>query len=74
MGWGSGAEVMSEVIAALQPQVPDIEARKTIYRVLVAAFENMDWDTQMDCMDEDPAFDAVIEDLHPKWFEGDDED
>ncbi|MGX6999867.1 hypothetical protein [Caballeronia sp. KNU42] len=65
---------MSEVIAALQPQVPDIEARKMIYRVLVVAFENMDWDTQMDCMDEDPAFDAVIEDLHPQWFEDDDDD
>lgn len=69
MGWGSGATLMSEIIGAIQPQVVDVEARKAIYRILVNAFEDMDWDTQMDCMDEDPAFDTVIEELHPNWFE-----
>lgn len=71
MGWGSGAALMSEVIAAIKPNVADEEARKGIYRILINAFEDMDWDTQQDCEGEDPAFDAVLSELHHHWYEKD---
>lgn len=74
MGWGSGAGVMSEVIAAIRPHLPDDSVRKEIYKALITAFEESDWDTQQDCEGEDIAFDAALEELHPDWYEYEESD
>ena len=74
MGWSRGSRVMGEIITALQPHLPDDEARKGVYKILIDCFENMDWDTQNECEGEDPAFDAAMEELHPDWYEEEDED
>jgi hypothetical protein len=68
MGWASGSSLFSEVIASIQPEIPDDEKRKTIYTKLIAAFEDSDWDTQNECLGEDPAYDAALKELHPDWY------
>lgn len=70
MGWSSGSDVMTKVISSLQEHVPDGQARQEIYSVLIDAFEDQDWDTQSECMEIDPAFDAALKELHPHWHWG----
>lgn len=69
MGWASAALIMSEVIGAVQPHVTDQKAREAIYRPIIHALEDGDWDTQLDCMGADPAFDDLMREMHPRWFE-----
>lgn len=59
---------MNEVIKALQPHMPDAQARQGVYGILITAFENMDWDTQSECLKLDPAFDAAFKAMHPAWY------
>lgn len=73
MGWASGSRVMSEIIAAIQPHLPDENARKEVYKILINVFEDDDWDTQDECEGEDPAFDAALAELHPDWYEEEEE-
>jgi hypothetical protein len=69
MGWSSGAQVMGVIIEAVQANVPDVKAREAIYRPIIDALEDQDWDTQDECEGEDPAYDAVIRAMHPSWYE-----
>lgn len=61
MGWSSGSELFSEIIFSVKSEVKDNEARKRIYRHLIRAFEDQDWDTQDECCGEDDAYDAIFE-------------
>jgi hypothetical protein len=67
MGWGSGSEMMSDIIYDMKKKVKDKETRKIIYKILIESFENNDWDTQEECMGSDKAFDEVLKDLHATW-------
>jgi hypothetical protein len=60
---------MSKVIAGVKPVVADKDDRKKIYRPIIEALEESDWDTQDECMGEDEAYDEAITELHPSWFE-----
>lgn len=60
MGWGSASSLFSEIINNVQPHVADVEVRKKIYRPLIDAFRDMDWDTYDECRGEDPAYDAAL--------------
>lgn len=71
MGWASGSRIMNEIIGAVQPHVADQAAREAIYRPIIDALEDSDWDTQDESMGLDPAFDAVLRGMHPDWFEYD---
>lgn len=62
---------MSAIITTLRDKVPQKETREEIYRAIIPAFEDHDWDTQNECEGEDPAFDSVIKELHPEWDEDD---
>ena len=35
--------------------------------------QDHDWDTEMDCIDTDPAYDAVLMEQNPDWFEEDED-
>jgi hypothetical protein len=74
MGWSGGSSVMETVILAMQPAIPDEATRQGIYEILIDAFEDMDWDTQNECEDIDPAFDAALMAKHPEWYEEEEED
>lgn len=74
MGWGSASSIMSQIIEAVKPHVADKEARKAIYIPVIGALEDGDWDTQDECMGEDEAYDEAIKELHPDWYDEDEED
>ena len=63
MGWSGGSELFDKVIDAVQPRVPDAATRKAIYLDLIPAFQDYDWDTEDECMDRDPMFDAAYREL-----------
>ncbi len=71
MGWASGSSLFSEVIKAVKKEMPDEKARVRLYKTLIAAFEESDWDTQDECRGEDTAYDKALKKLHPTWFEDD---
>ncbi len=56
MGWGSGAELMSDIIFAIKDDMSN-SARKRLYEKLIPIFQGMDWDTGLDCLGGDIAFD-----------------
>ena len=72
MGWSSGSYLMDEVITATKRAIKTKAARVKFYVDVIEAFEGADWDTQSDCLGQDPAFDAALKKLHPSW--GNDED
>lgn len=74
MGWSSATGIMDEIIKAVKKNVPDVNTRKKIYKPIVLALESEDWDTQDECLDQDLAFDEVMRELHPNWFEDDEEE
>lgn len=69
MGWASASGIMSDIISAIKPVLPDKETRKKVYLPIIQSFEDSDWDTQDECMGEDEAYDEVIKELHPTWFD-----
>lgn len=66
MGWASGSSLMNDVIQAIRGHVPP-GPRREIYGKLIDSFEDMDWDTQSECLGHDPVFDAALADRHPDW-------
>ena len=69
MGWGSGSELMSQIIQVTKKSVKDAAVRQTMYKSFIGIFEDNDWDTQMECIGEDDAFNAAMKSAHPDWFE-----
>ena len=69
MGWAGGSDVMSGIIAAIKPRVLEKTQRQEIYREIITVMENRDWDTQDECLGEDPAYDVVVKELHPGWYD-----
>ena len=67
MGWASGSDVMSAVIYGLNKKIDDEEIRKIVYRILIDALEDQDWDTQEDNFGEDVAYDEALREAHPTW-------
>lgn len=58
---------MDDIIATTMKNVPDDAVRETLYLGYIEALENNDWDTQMDCLNQDVAFDRALKKLHPDW-------
>lgn len=71
MGWGSGSVLMSRIMRGLKKRNVTEENRKAVYEVLIPAFQEGDWDTEMDCLGEDSVYDTTLRALHPDWFEDD---
>jgi hypothetical protein len=67
MGWGSGSEIMEEIMMTLPDLIKDTETRKNIYKTLISAFEDHDWDTQDEVRDIDKAYDKALNELHSEW-------
>lgn len=63
MGWASGSSVMNEIIDSLVSEVPDPEVRKRVYKPVITALRNADWDTLDESMFRDEAFDAAAREL-----------
>jgi hypothetical protein len=74
MGWSSGSGLFSLVIESIKNNVLDHGERVEIYKGLIDSFEEFDWDTQDECLGEDPAYDEALYELHPNWNEEDEDD
>jgi len=73
MGWGSASGIMNTVIDVVKLHVKDREARQSIYEPIIDILEEGDWDTQDESLGLDEAFDDLMKERHPHWFEGEDE-
>ena len=69
MGWASGCYVMNRIIENLQAEIDSEIYRKRLYKLIIPALQDADWDTELDCIGRDPAYDHAIRELHPDWFE-----
>jgi len=74
MGWASGSSVMNEIIEVVHKEIPDDEQnnfglRKRLYKGIIKALQSHDWDTEDESLGVDPAFDQALEEIHPDWFE-----
>lgn len=67
MGWASGTDIAEAVIKAVLEHVPEAETRKKIYRPIVEAMEEADWDTHNEVYTLDEVFDDLLREMHPDW-------
>jgi hypothetical protein len=67
MGWARGADVAHGIIKAVNKTILRPSEKRNLYFDIIPILEHEDWDTQDECMGEDPVFDAVMEHLHPDW-------
>jgi hypothetical protein len=76
MGWTSESmtRLFGRIVENLEEEVPDIDTREGIYRVLIPIFEDEDCNTLEDILGEDVAFDSVFEELYPELIEEEDEE
>jgi hypothetical protein len=73
MGWAGGSCLMDEIIASVQAEVADVEVRRRIYGPIFEAFRSEDWDTVEEALRVDDAFDAIVKDEYPDWFDDEDD-
>ena len=64
MGWASGSDLMSEIIAGCKKKKLDDKTRLTVYKICIDALEGEDWDTQDECIGEDPMYDNALYAIH----------
>lgn len=69
MGWNNGSEIMGAVIAAVKKEVGPYGQRFRIYKEIIPVFQDYDWDTEMECLGDDNAYDDALKELHPEEFE-----
>ena len=55
---------MNDIIDVIREEIKDPVLRQCLYKSVIKALEGADWDTQDECLDRDPAFDAVIAELY----------
>lgn len=59
MGWGSGSQLMSDIILELKDEL-EFNTRKRVYQKLISSFSDMDCDTLAECMYVDGAYDEAF--------------
>jgi hypothetical protein len=67
MGWARGADVARGIIEAAIRIGMCATMRRWLYLEIIPVLEDEDWDTQDECMDDDPEFAAAMKQLHPEW-------
>lgn len=60
MGWSSGTDLVEKVANAIKANVADPKVRTKLYRALVAAAEDNDWDCQNEVEGIDPILDKIV--------------
>jgi len=79
MGWSSGTPLFATILEVVQENVTNPDIRKKIYLPILSAFEDADWNNVEECLDIDPVFDEIYQDMYPDddagWrYDHDDED
>lgn len=65
MGWASASEIVEKIIKTTKKHVPDEKTRVKMYKVIIRAFQDEDWDTEDECEGLDPAFDKALKAVSP---------
>ena len=65
MGWSSGSDLFESVAKVIKEHVPDFDMRVAMYRDIIPAFEDADWDTMDEAVGCDPAYDHVFAEMFP---------
>lgn len=65
MGWSSGSSLFNSVIKVIKPNIADKKKRVEIYKELIVAFVDSDWDTLDECLGADDAYDEAVDELYP---------
>lgn len=73
MGWYSGSSILNDLIPVMKAEMPSDFSRQRVYTILINAFEQMDWDTQVENLGQDKAYDAALKAIHPEWFDENDD-
>jgi hypothetical protein len=73
MGWASGSYLYNEVIRIAKEFIPNEKQRTKFHKEMIAVFQTHDWDTEDECVGEDPAFDAALKTIYPSWFKKEEE-
>jgi len=68
MGWASGSQVMDGIIEVVQKEIKDPKVRFRLYKGIILALEEQDWDTENECEGTDDAYDKALKELHPDWY------
>ena len=68
MGWSSGSELASKLIAVIKKTVEDKETRSVLYYHIISKFENHDCDVMDECLGIDKVYDKMYYDMHPKDY------
>jgi hypothetical protein len=63
MGWSGGTEIMVVMIDTLMKVIAKPGTRRRIYRPVIEALRDRDWDTEEECLGMDPAFDSVLKQI-----------
>jgi len=70
----SMTRLFGRIVEELEDEIPDVDTRESIYRVLIPIFENEECNELEDILGEDIAFDNVFEELYPELLEEEDEE
>lgn len=62
---------MESLIGSLKSNKVTKRKRYSIYMDVIPAFQSLDWDTEMESVGEDPAFDQALSEISPEFFEED---
>lgn len=68
MGWASGGVLLESIILSTQKAIPK-KYRKALYVNFIEHFEYHDCDVVCELRGIDPEFDAAMSEVHPEWFE-----
>lgn len=61
MGWSSGTDVALPIFESIKTNVDDEGAKKRLYKAVLKALEDADWDCQDEALGIDPILDKMIE-------------
>jgi hypothetical protein len=71
MGWGGGTHIADVMIHSIEGNIPHQHTRVKIYKDLIVALENQDWDNLGECIGISDAFDEALREHDPGWFDDD---
>ena len=74
MGWSGGTHIADVMTHSIEGQVPLQHTRVKIYKDLIVALENADWDNLSECIGISDAFDEALKEHDPGWFDEEPDD
>lgn len=66
MGWGSGSDLLRDIINILNNAELDDDVRKELYDALIPAFQDHDCDTLDECLGKDKQYDLAYKEYFPE--------